>query len=281
MPDFTTLVSILIAIGTGQPYEGQTYSVIPVYEVWSSAKGASTTRYSQAATKEMADKVAASLKVLGHTSEVRGPVPMFISIPKQLAVDPNNDTSPLTDDDLSGGKWFDKNQARYPTSNKTSELAQPFRGDFERFQKALTDAGAKVTVNVTYRSAERAYLMYNAYRLSKGEVKAKDIKAMPGVRINWVHSTEAKSQAAAAAMVAKFGIVHRPALNSNHTKRIAVDMKVEWNGTLKIKDATGAVVEIKTTPRTGAGNTQLHTVGATYGVIKLVGDAPHWSADGH
>jgi len=35
------------------------------------------------------------------------------------------------------------------------------------------------------------------------------------------------------------------------------------------------------TPRTGAGNTALHGVGAGYGVHKIVSDPPHWSDDGH
>jgi len=48
--------------------------------------------------------------------------------------------------------------------------------------------------------------------------------------------------------------------------------------TIKKKD--GTVVKIKTTPRDGADNALMHEVGASYGVIKLVGDAPHWSVDG-
>jgi hypothetical protein len=57
-------------------------------------------------------------------------------------------------------------------------------------------------------------------------------------------------------------------------------MNISWAGTLKIADANGQVVRITTTPRTGAGNQQLWQVGATYGVIKLQSDPPHWSDDG-
>lgn len=279
--DYATLVGMMIALGSGNPYDGQTYRMITVYEVWSAPTSAEVKKYSDAPSKALADKVAKSLKTLGHTSEVRGPVPRFVAIQKQLETNLNTDTSPLTDDDLSGAKWFDKNQKRYPTSDQTSELAQPFRSDFERFQKALKDAGATVKVNVTYRSEERAYLMHYAYWLSKGKIKAASIPAKAGVRIKWTHPTEEESIAAAAAMVKKFNIAHPPVLDSNHCKRVAVDVTITWAGTLKIKDAAGDIVEIATTPRTGGGNKKLHTVGASYGVIKLVGDAPHWSANGH
>ena len=57
-------------------------------------------------------------------------------------------------------------------------------------------------------------------------------------------------------------------------------MKVTWTGTLNVKNKDGTVAKITSTPRTGAGNTDLHAVGATYGVVKLVGDGPHWSANG-
>ena len=279
---FATLLGIFMALSSGQAVEGPDYRIMPVYEVWATANAKSTPqKYSDAPTKDIADKVAKSLKVLGHTADVRGPVLRNVGVQKQLKVTPNTDTSPLTDDDLSGAAWFDKNIYRYPTSKLPSELAQPFRGNFERFQKALTDAGASVTISVTYRSEERAYLMHYAYKIAHGTILAKDVPAQAGVRIKWVHATEAQSKAAAAAMVAKFGIAYPPAFPSNHSARTAVDMKVTWTGTLKIKDATGPTVEITTTTRTGAGNTALHTVGATFGVFKLVGDAPHWSANGH
>ena len=57
-------------------------------------------------------------------------------------------------------------------------------------------------------------------------------------------------------------------------------MTITWEGTLKIKNKSATIVEIGT-PRNGAENTTLHTVGNSYGVKKLLNDAPHWSADGH
>jgi hypothetical protein len=38
-------------------------------------------------------------------------------------------------------------------------------------------------------------------------------------------------------------------------------------------------VDITSSPRTGQ-NGELHAVGQTYNVVKLVSDPPHWSADG-
>ena len=58
-------------------------------------------------------------------------------------------------------------------------------------------------------------------------------------------------------------------------------MTITWAGTLKIADAAGKIVTITSTPRTGADNAELHAVGKSYGVIKLVADHPHWSDDGH
>ena len=60
----------------------------------------------------------------------------------------------------------------------------------------------------------------------------------------------------------------------------AIDMTITWQGTLSIVDAQGGLVKIATLPRTG-DNLALHQVGATYSVLKLVGDPPHWSDDGH
>jgi len=60
----------------------------------------------------------------------------------------------------------------------------------------------------------------------------------------------------------------------------AVDVDIAWNGTLTIAGANGQNVGIASTPRDGS-NTELHAVGAGYGVHKLVSDPPHWSDDGH
>jgi hypothetical protein len=90
----------------------------------------------------------------------------------------------------------------------------------------------------------------------------------------------AASRAAAEAMVNAYRIVYKPALESRHTQGKAIDMNITWSGTLRITNGRGQVVTITSTPRTGADNRELHTVGTTFGVMKLVGDPPHWSEDG-
>ena len=57
-------------------------------------------------------------------------------------------------------------------------------------------------------------------------------------------------------------------------------MTISWAGNLAMRDGQGRLVTI-TPPRTGDVNAALHRVGASYGVIKLVSDKPHWSTDGH
>jgi hypothetical protein len=82
-------------------------------------------------------------------------------------------------------------------------------------------------------------------------------------------------------MVNGYGLVYQPSLTSIHITAEAIDMTITWSGNLAITNGHGQTVLINTTPRTGAGNTQLHQVGATYGVHKLVSDRPHWSSTGH
>jgi hypothetical protein len=86
-------------------------------------------------------------------------------------------------------------------------------------------------------------------------------------------------------MVAGFGLavppnsINAPALSSNHISGIAIDMGINWSGTLKVKNRQDKEVAIPFMPDVNA-NTLLHAVGASYGVRKLVTDAPHWSQDG-
>lgn len=185
----------------------------------------------------------------------------------------------------SGARWV----ARFPADNRLSALSEPFRDDVLRFIAALQRAGATVHIETVYRPDQRAYLMHYAWLVAHGT----DARTIPrykdnSVNICWAHYTVSgtydarASRDAARAMVAGYGIVFRPAYpGSNHSSRRAIDMSISWSGTLTIVDGTGLLVRITTLPRTGAGNAQLWRVGASYGVIKLVGDAPHWSANGH
>ncbi len=73
-----------------------------------------------------------------------------------------------------------------------------------------------------------------------------------------------------------------PALISQHEARLAIDVTISWNGTLRIANRDGTIATIEFTPRTGM-NPELIAVGASYGVIKYnrTGiDRPHWSSTG-
>ena len=75
-------------------------------------------------------------------------------------------------------------------------------------------------------------------------------------------------------MVNAYGMRHIAALQSNHTNRTAIDMNVGGMIGKTMNDASGNAVRIRS-------EADLHAVGASYGVHKLVSDPPHWSADGH
>ncbi len=181
---------------------------------------------------------------------------------------------------LSGKAWWHANQANYPNSSAVADLAPGFREKVETFIAALRLAGAIVTPNATRRNQTRAYLMHYSFKLAKSKIKAADIPVVEGCDIIWDHGDETKSRAAAQEMVALFGIVFQPSLTSLHISGLAIDMNISWSGTMKIVDGKGVTREIGA-PANGAANGTLHKVGATYGVLKLLSDAPHWSSTGH
>jgi len=178
--------------------------------------------------------------------------------------------------ELSGPQWV----ARFPGSRSIFDTKEPFVGKLTRFHQALRDAGANISISATLRPPERAYLMHFSFRIAREGLDPRTVPPMPGVDIQWFHGTTAASRNAAAQMVAGYNIAFKPALSSRHTQGLAIDMTITWAGTLKIKDASGTVRNIGS-PRNGRDNGALHTVGSTYGVIKLVSDPPHWSSDGH
>lgn len=183
---------------------------------------------------------------------------------------------------LSGPSWV----AKFPTSTSTSDLVEPFRDDVNSFLAALSEAGASVRITATYRPPQRAYLMHYAYEIAKKGLNPASVPARDDVAICWVHTNAdgsanvAASKKAALQMVKAYGIVHEPALTSNHTKGLAIDMNISWSGKLRIANANGKVITISTSPRSGMNRT-LWKVGATYGVFKLASDRPHWSYNGH
>lgn len=182
---------------------------------------------------------------------------------------------------LSGAAWWHANQARFPNSSMLADLASPFREKVVAFVGAMKQAGANVTVSATLRHPTRAKLMLFCYQVAKGEVAPGAVPALPGCDINWDHGNTAASRRAAQEMVDLFGIVFKPSSGtSRHTIGCAIDMSIRWTNSITMLDANGAAVTLGL-PRNGEANTGLHAVGASYGVMKLLSDKPHWSDNGH
>lgn len=181
--------------------------------------------------------------------------------------------------------------SEYRTPNTIQELRQPFRGYVEAFVSALRAAGAKVSVNASYRHPKRAYLMRWSWKITRNHVKPEAVPAMDGVPISLAHYDKdekylhEQSISAARDMVSAFQMERLgvpPSLKSRHVFRSGIDMSISWTGDLTIPDAFGHIVTIRTFPRTGM-NAQLHRVGASYGAIKYNRsgrDDPHWSDTG-
>ena len=186
----------------------------------------------------------------------------------------------------SGSHWVAWADAHARNSDQVSDLAAPFRDNVAAFVEALTVAGASVTVRTTRRSDKRAYLFHWSWMIGLGKCEASQASSMVGVDIQWDHGTEAASRAGASEMIAGFGLAvppastNPPSLQSKHISGNAVDMDIRWSGDLRVKTKDGGAVTIRFVPDVNV-NTRLHEVGASYGVRKLVTDAPHWSDDGH
>jgi len=194
-----------------------------------------------------------------------------------------NETEDIIVEASSGPDWV----KLFPTSVSTHDLIPSFRKSVEGFLDALRQAGTSVRINATYRPPERAYLMHYAYRIAREGLDPVTIRSFWGLPIRWLHLDSEgdpdlpASVQAAEKMVRAYGIAYAPAMYSTHTEGRAIDMTITWDGDLHILNATGQLVNITSEPRNGADNSVLHTVGASYKVIKMVGDAPHWSDDGY
>ena len=170
--------------------------------------------------------------------------------------------------------------SRFPTSTQFADLAPPFRSNARNFVDARLAAGIGVSVSATLRPPERAYLMHYAFRIANEAMHPATTPGMRGVDIAWVHrrrdgtADPAKSRSAAAAMVTAYDIVFRPALTSNHTLGLAIDMTISNDRNKQVSDASGVKKTLKSA-------SDLHGLGPTYGAHKLASDPPHWSSDGH
>jgi hypothetical protein len=179
----------------------------------------------------------------------------------------------------SGKAWWDANQSRYPNSSSLDDLDPAFAARAKVFVAELRGAGATVTLSTTRRHATRAWLMHHCCLIADNPALAKTVGRRADCDIVWDHQDAAATKRGAQEMAARFGIVFPAALKSRHIDGKAIDMTISWPATLTIRDAQGAAVAIGA-PRDGS-NPKLHAVGKSYGVIKLVSDAPHWSSDGH
>ena len=72
----------------------------------------------------------------------------------------------------SGSYWVTWANAHAKNSTSVDDLVEPFRANAKAFIKALTDAGATVSVSATRRSDKRAYLFHWCWRIGLGKAKA-------------------------------------------------------------------------------------------------------------
>jgi hypothetical protein len=178
--------------------------------------------------------------------------------------------------ELSGSQWC----GRFPASSSVETLIEPFRGKVKRFLAALAEGDARVSISATFRPKQRAYLMHYCYQLANRQISPRAIPPLNGVEIGWVHASDADSVSAAQAMVSAYEIAFAPLLASRHTQGLAIDMDIAWTGDLALSDGKGRQLAVDTEPRDGE-NQALWGIAASYGVMKLFGDPPHWSSDGH
>ena len=191
---------------------------------------------------------------------------------------------------LSGAYWVSWVKTNAPTSKEIKDLKGSFQTGVTEFKRALENAtpkGAVVKVSHTYRSDQAAYLWHWAWKIANRKSAPKDATpyALPGrpvPEIEWDHGNLNASVRAAEDMVKGFELTKNspfaPSLTTRHRDRLAIDMDIIWTGTIWVQKKDGTLVKL--TSGSVNTNTPLHEVGASYGVRKLVGDAPHWSDNG-
>lgn len=182
---------------------------------------------------------------------------------------------------LSGAEWVNA----FPGSRSLDDLSPAFAANVRRFINAVETGGATVNITSTLRPPERAYLMHWSWRIVNENYPANNVNPMNGVYIEWWHGDQNSSKRAAREMVSQFGMTSLsvpPALNSNHTLGLAIDMAIGWQGRLTVVDGNGAVRTIQGGPRTST-NRDLIEIAATFGVIHFIDanrDRNHWSING-
>lgn len=186
----------------------------------------------------------------------------------------------------SGSFWIGWANANAVNSSSLDALVEPFRSNAKAFIATLQAAGAVVDVTATKRHQHRAYLFHWSWLIGLGKVPPSQPDKVAAVDIQWDHGDLTASRAGAMEMVQGFGLAvppnstNAPSLTSLHIFGRAVDMDIQWSGNLNVKKKDGTSVSVPFMPNPNL-NTQLHAVGASYGVKKLTTDKPHWSDNGH
>ena len=194
---------------------------------------------------------------------------------------------------LSGKEWVKKKKKKEGQSEESllNDLESNFKNNVVTFINVLRNSGASVVVTSTRRSKKRATLMHYAWRIGVSKditpQQAQIETQKENIPINWIHTdssgkySEEISREKALEMKNAYGMRDKASLTSNHILGKAVDMTITWTKDIEIKDKTGK--EYTLTPNDGAKCKELHDIGATYGVHKLVKnppDDPHWSFNG-
>jgi hypothetical protein len=182
---------------------------------------------------------------------------------------------------LSGAGWV----GAFPVSTSLGALEPTFAADVSRFIQAVTNGGAGVRIRSTLMPPERAHLMHWSWLIAKRGYPADAVPPMEGVSIEWWHGDQARSLQAAREMVDGFGTEKlrvAPALESNPTRGLAIDMAITWAGNLSVIDGHGRRRTIRGGPRDST-NPRLMRVGATFGVMHDPWSRfgrDRWSVDG-
>lgn len=194
---------------------------------------------------------------------------------------------------LSGKEWVKEYKEKEGQSEESllNDLESNFKNNVVTFINVLRNSGASVVVTSTRRSKKRATLMHYAWRIGVSKditpQQAQIETQKENIPINWIHTdssgkySEEISREKALEMKNAYGMRDKASLTSNHILGKAVDMTITWTKDIEIKDKTGK--EYTLTPNDGAKCKELHDIGATYGVHKLVKnppDDPHWSFNG-
>ncbi len=183
---------------------------------------------------------------------------------------------------LSGRAWIIANQGRYPRSQDLDDLQAGFRENVIRFINILRNAGVRVSVTTTRRSADRAYLMHYSWRIANEDIDAADVPAKAGIDIQWNHGNNRVSIRAARAMVNYFESTSLPALITVHTRGRAIDMTITWRRDLFLGPLPdGSFRGVIGGPRNGGENPELREIGALFGVRKNLSSPSHWSVRGN